>query len=196
MKRLLVSAVFALVAAFSLSSAPAEAGTITLLKSTFAQPGGQGAGDTTDAEQLTVGSFFVSHDFGSHNTTFLDTFKFAVVNLKTALNFDIKTWGSVDALNFNLYDHTGAGVPLKSLVIGPTSTDTDTLVTITGALLASINAEPFVILKITGAFCDCAGYSITTTPVPPALIMFLTALGGMGLVGFWRSKGGALLRAA
>jgi len=192
MKRLFLSAAFALLAAFGLSSAPAEAGTITLLQSTFAHTS---AGDTTDAEQLTPGSFFVSHDFGGHNSTFVDTFKIAVVGLKTALNFDIKTWGTVNPLNFNLYDATGAGTPLKTLVITST-TPTDTYIKITGVLLASIVAQPFVILKITGAVCACAGYSITATPLPPALIMFLTALGGMGLVGFWRSKGAALLRSA
>jgi hypothetical protein len=194
MKRLFLSAAFALLAALSFSSAPANAGTITLLKSTFANTG---SGDTVDSQQLDPGSFVVSHTFGSHNTSFVDTFKIAVDGLKTALNFDIKTWGDVSNMSFNLYDSTGAGTPLKSLVItSPSGDPTDTYVKITGALLASIVAQPFVILKVTGAFCGCAGYSITATPLPASLVMLLTALGGMVLVGFWRSKGQAPLRAA
>jgi hypothetical protein len=192
MKPLILSAVFALLAALSMGSAPAEAGTITLLHSTFANTGN---GDTVDAEQIDRGSFFVSHSFGSHNTSFLDTFQFKNT-VTTSLNFDIKTWGYVSQMNFNLYDHTGTTV-LKSLVISSSSGDpTDTFIQITGALLASIVAEPFVVLKITGAFCGCSGYNITATPLPASLIMFLTALGGMGLVGFWRTRGGPLSRAA
>jgi len=192
MKRLFLSAAVALFMAFGLSSAPAEAGTITLIQSTFVNLGG---GDSVDAHQLTPGSFVVSHDFGSHNSTFVDTFKFAVVGLKTSLNFDIKTWGTVNPLTVNLYDQTGAGPALQTWVINST-TPTDTYTKITGALLASIVAQPFVFLQVTGAVCACAAYQITTTPVPPALILFLTALGGMALVGFRRSKGGALLRTA
>jgi len=188
MKRLFLSAVVALLVAFSLSAAPADAGTITLKSSTFKNTG---SGDTTSTLQDDPGRFTVSHDFGEFNSTFKDTFKIAVVGLKTALNFDIKTWGHVIQMNFNLYDSTGAGVPLKSLVItgnGPT----DTYIKITGALLALIVAQPFVVLMITGVFCSCAGYSITATPVPPALIMFLTALGGLGFAAFRRSRGAAL----
>ena len=195
MKRLFLSAAVALLVAFGFSSAPAQAGTITLLKSTFSH---LGAGDSTHATQLTPGSFELFHGFGSHNSTFVDTFKIAVVGLKTALNFDIKTTGIVDHLDFNLYDHTGAGAPLETLTISSNNAGdpTDHYIKITGALLASIVSQPFVILKITGAVCGCATYTVTATPVPPALLMFLTALGGMVLVGFWRSKGGALLRAA
>jgi len=194
MKRLFLSAALALVVAFGLSSAPASAGTITLLKSTFQH---LGSGDSVDAEQIDQGSFQVEHDFGSHNTHFLDTFKFAV-NLKSVLKFDIKTTGVIDHLDFNLYDHTGAGVPLKSLSISSDvgGDPTETIVKITGALLKSIVSEPFVFLKMSGAVCGCASYVITATPVPPALVMFLTALGGMVLVGFRRAKGGALLSAA
>lgn len=193
MKRLLLSAAFALFAAFGLSSAPASAGTITLIHSNFTNLGG---GDAVDAVQLTPGSFQVSHDFGSHNTHFVDTFKFNV-DLKTALNFDIKTDGVIDHLYVNLYDHTGGGAPLKSIAIdSPTGDPTHTYVKITGALLASIVSEPFVFLQVTGSVCACASYVITATPVPPALIMFLTALGGLALVGFRRAKGGALLSAA
>jgi hypothetical protein len=194
MKRLFLSAAFALLAAFSVASAPANAGTITLLKSTFSHTG---SGDTVDSQQLDPGSFVVSHVFGSHNTSFVDTFKIAVVGLKTALNFDIKTLGYVSNMSFNLYDSTGGGTPLKSLVITSASGDpTDTYVKITGALLATIVSQPFVILKVTGAFCGCSSYSITATPLPASLIMLLTSLGGLGLVGLWRSKGQAPLRAA
>jgi len=194
MKRLFLSAALALFVALGFSSAPASAGTITLMSSQYTNLGG---GDSTSATQLNPGSFQLFHGFGSHNTHFVDTFKIDV-NLKTALNFDIKTTGIVDHLFFNLYDHTGAGTPLETLSIAsdPAGDPTHHYIKITGALLASIVAEPFVILQITGAVCSCATYTITATPVPPALLMFLTALGGMALAGFWRSKGGALLRAA
>lgn len=188
MKRLFLSAAIALLLAFSLS-ATAEAGTITLKSAKFANTG---KGDTTFFEQEDPGRFTVSHDFGQSNSTFKDTFKLAVVGLKTALNFDITTWGHVVSMNFNLYDSTGAGIPLKSLVVASSGGATTQRITITGALLAQIVAQSYVVLKITGNFCSCAGYSITATPVPPALIMFLTALGGLGFARFWRSKGAAL----
>jgi hypothetical protein len=194
MKRLFMSAAVALLMAFGLSSAPAEAGTISLLDSTFAQPGGQGAGDFSHSAQLTPHSWEADHKFGSKNTTFVDTFKIAA-NAITGFTLDVQLFGTVDNITVKLFDHNGAAggnqliTPISLSLASGTS---DTSFTYTGAVIASVLAEPYVFLQVTGKFCSCAKYIITMTPVPPALIMFLTALGGMGLVGFWRSKGGAL----
>jgi len=193
MKRFFLSAVLALLVAFSLSAAPAEAGTITLKSANFSKTGN---GDTTFFEQIDQGKFTVSHDFGSYNSKFKDTFQIAVVGLTTALNFDITTWGHVIGMNFNLYDSTGKGIPLQSLVITNSGGTQTQRLTITGALLAQIVAQSYVVLKITGVFCACAGYSITATPVPPALIMFLTALGGLGFFAKRRKLAGAMGAAA
>lgn len=195
MKRLFLSAALALVVALGLSSAPASAGTITLLKSTWKNTSG---GDTIDSEQLDPGSWQASHEFGHHNTTFKDTFKFKV-DLKTALNFDIKLFGVVNNITIHLFDSTGAagGVDLITPIVltnaGPAS---DHYFKFTGSVLAAIVAQPYVFLQVTGAFCSCAKYIITATPLPASLIMLLTALGGMGLVGYRRAKSGSLLRAA
>jgi hypothetical protein len=185
MKRLFLSAVLAILVAFTLSAA-AQAGSITLKGQTFAN---KGWFDDVYFKQDNPGQVTLKHEFGSSNNTFKDTFKLKV-DLKTALNFAIKTTGHV-GLNFNLYDSTGAGTPLKSLFITSSGATTNNYIKITGALLAQIVSQSYVVLKITGYMDNCADYSIKVTPVPPALIMFLTALGGLGFAGFSRSKGAA-----
>lgn len=199
MKRLFMSAAVALLMAFGLSSAPAEAGTISLLDSSFAQPGGQGAGDFAHSSTLTDHSWEGDHKFGSKNTTFVDTFKFAV-NAITGFTLDIHLFGTVDNITVKIFDQsynpatfTGGTQLITPISLSLTSGSSDNSFTFTDAtLIAALNSAPYAYLVVTGKFCYCAGYQITMTPVPPALIMFLTALGGLGLAGFWRSKGGAL----
>jgi len=48
------------------------------------------------------------------------------------------------------------------------------------------------LLAIVGYACACGGYlatlSLAATPIPGALLMFMTALGGLGFFG-WKRKG-------
>jgi len=205
MKRIFLSAAVALLMAVGLSSAPAEAGTIKLLDSLSQEPGGQGAGDTFHSSTITDHSWEGDHKFGSKNTTFNDSFKFKATAI-TGFSLDIHLFGVVSNITINLY--SSAYNPLTfsggSALITPISLSlpgggtSDTHLTFTDAtLIAALNSSAYNYLVVTGKFCGCAGYQITMTPVPPALIMFLTALGGLGVVGFFRmKKGGALLSAA
>jgi hypothetical protein len=91
-------------------------------------------------------------------------------------------------MNFKLYDKNGNVLFSTSgfqTAYGQTKTQ---LLTFTGALLQQMLTSGTLTMKITGDFCHCSSYSIAVFPIPPALLMFLTALGSMGLFA-WRRNG-------
>jgi hypothetical protein len=190
MKRILILAFAAALVAFSGLPGTAQAGTISLLSSNFQNTG---SGDTTGTDVIPPSDFEVFHKFGSFNNAFKDTFKFTVANV-SALWFDVTTKNHVLNMNFTLYD-TSSGKKLFS-VSGFQGNAGDTHVTkisFTGFLLDALLAYGGdLTLKITGAFCSCASYDIAVaeTPIPPALLLFLTGLGGVGFMG-WRRKAAA-----
>jgi len=176
MTRFLLPVIAAIVLAFSMAAAPANATTISLVKSTFKNTG---AGDTTNAEQINPHEFDVSHQFGSYNSSFVDTFKFTMHDLDS-LNIRITTWNHVVNMNFQLFDSLGNNLFSLSGFAGNNGDTHVQNLTFTGVLLDAMLASPYLTMKITGAFCSCAGYNIAVFPLPPALLMFLTALVGLG----------------
>jgi hypothetical protein len=195
MKRFLVSAIAVVLLALSVSafSASAQAGTIDLISSQFKHTS---AGDDTSAEQLTPFTFLVSHKFGAFNNNFVDKFKFSINDI-TKLAFNVTTVNHVLSLTFALLDDHGN--TLFTLTgFGAAGGTHSTQLSFTGALLDTLLASNFLTLKVTGAMCSCASYSISAvTPIPAALLMFLTALGGMGGLAWGRNKRQAVaLRAA
>jgi hypothetical protein len=183
MKRFLVPALLVVALLFSFAAAPAEATSITLVKSTFKN---LGAGDSTDTEQVKPWEFVVTHDFGSFNSAFIDKYKFTIADLET-LGLKITTWGHVLQMNIDILDSTGHSVLPALISFTDLNGPTVNVLTFTDALLATMLLSPYLVLKVTGAFCACAGYSIAVFPLPPAAIMFLTALLGMGGLA-WRRR--------
>ena len=183
MKRFLVPVLFVAALAFSFA-APAQATSITLVKSSFTN---LTSGDSIDTEQTHPWEFVVSHDFGEFNDSFVDTFKFTIADLET-LAFRVTTWGHVLSMNFELLDSNGNSLQSIPGLFTDVTGNNATVLTFTDALLAQLLASPYLILKITGAFCSCAGYSVAVFPLPPAVIMFLTALLGMGGIAWHRHR--------
>jgi len=190
-KRILVSAfaVVLLAIAGSAGSVSAQAGTIDLISSKFKHTS---AGDDTNAEQLTPSSFEVSHEFGEYNDSFVDTFKFSIADI-TSLVFDVTTLNHVISMTFDLLDDHGNTLFSQTGFQGSNGDKHVTQISFTGAILNLMLASDFLKLKITGEMCSCAAYDIlvsdatAVTPIPPALLLFLTALGGMGGVA-WRRR--------
>lgn len=192
MKRFLVSAFAVVALAFCVSavSLPAEAATIDLISSKFKNTS---AGDDTNAEQLTPTSFVVSHEFGDFNNTFIDTFKFAITDI-TSLVFDVTTMNHILSMTFDLLDDHGNSLYSTTGFQGSKGDTNHTQISFSGALLSTMLASDFLKLKITGEMCSCAAYSIlvsdgtAVTPIPAAMWMFLTALGGIGGIAWRRNK--------
>jgi hypothetical protein len=192
MKRFLVSAFAVVLLAFCVSAAalPAQAGTIDLVSPQFQQTS---AGDDVSTDQLTPSSFLVSHVFGDYNDQFVDTFKFTIANI-TSLAFDITTLNHIVSMTFDLLDDQGNSLFSTTGFQGSKGDTHEKTLTFTGALLNTMLDSDFLTLKITGEMCSCAAYSIlvsdaaAVTPIPAAVWMFLTALGGMGGLAWHRSK--------
>ena len=101
-------------------------------------------------------------------------------------------------LNFTLYGSTD-GTTLSKLYSqkGFTGAYGDThenVILFTDALLDVLLAQKFLVLKISGVMCSCASYNIavTATPIPPALLLFMTAVGTVGFAGWRRKKASAI----
>jgi hypothetical protein len=184
MKRLLTLAFLAAMLAFS--SLSAQAGTISLVSSLFQYTGSH---DTVGTDAVPPSDVEVFHKFGSFNSTFKDTFKFAISNI-SGLLFDVTTTNHVLNMTFALYDKKGN----KLFSLSDFQTDAGekkvTKISFTGFLLDALLAAGPLTLKITGAFCGCAAYNIAVseTPIPPALLLFLTGVGGLGGLGVLRRR--------
>jgi hypothetical protein len=139
--------------------------------------------------------FEVSHDFGEYNDSFIDTYKFKVSDLES-LSFKITTWNHVLGMNFEIFDNLGNELYSLTGITNALGTKTSQIITFTDALLAQMVNSKYLILKITGAFCSCSGYSIAAFPLPPAAIMFLTAIAGLGFLAWRRKQGGSNFGAA
>lgn len=192
MKRFLLPALLVMALAFSFVAAPAHATSITLVKSTFKN---LGYGDSTDTEQVKPWEFVVTHDFGSFNSSFIDKFKFTIADLET-LGLKITTWGHVLQMNIDILDSHGNSLLPSPISFTDLNGDTVNLFSFTGAQLATFLLSPYLVLKVTGAFCACAGYSIAVFPLPPSVIMFLTAVLGLGGMAWRRHKMTGALQAA
>ena len=188
MKRFFALALMVAVLAFSGLSGTANAGTISLLSSNFQNTG---SGDTTGTAVIPPSDFEVFHKFGSFNNSFKDTFKFSISNI-SALWFDVTTKNHVLNMTFTLYDSGGHKLFSTSGFQTDAGEKKVTKISFTGFLLDALLAAGTLTLKITGAFCSCASYDIAVaeTPIPPALLLFLTGLGGVGFMG-WRRKAAA-----
>jgi hypothetical protein len=142
-----------------------------------------------------AGVYTAGHKFGSH-TNFTDKLTFSITSA-TSLVLKVLTFGSID-LHFTLKDgSTNAIIQSTSIGSGTLRGHSGTLVT----ELLSLNKVGTWVLTLTGTACSCAGYvvalSSAVTPVPPALLMFLTGLIGLGGFGWRRrSRGGVMASVA
>jgi hypothetical protein len=188
MKRFIISAVVALLLGVGLAgtSVSGQAATITLLDSTFKKTG---SGDTTGTHYVSPTSFTVFHDFGSYNDKFVDTFKFTIANI-TQLAFDVTTTNHIINMNFQLFGDHGNKLYSQSGFQGQFGDVHNTLITFTDILLDALLTQHFLVLKISGVMCSCASYNIavTNTPIPPALLLFLTGIVGVGGMGVLRRR--------
>jgi hypothetical protein len=181
MKRIVLSLFGAMLLAVGGLVAPASAGTIydPAFSATFP------VGDKMIGNDIIGSEYIVGHKFGSHHG-FTDTISFGVQSA-TNVALQILTFGAID-YSFTLTDgtttaHLDSQSFSSSAKLGGYA---GTMVTD----LLSLNATGTWLLTITGTACSCAGYVVSlagaaVTPLPPALLMFLTALGGMVLLA-WR----------
>ena len=188
MKRFLISAVTALLLGLGLAGASvsAQAGTITLTDPLFTKTG---SGDTTGTHFVSPSAFTVFHKFGSYNDKFVDTFKFTIKDI-TQLAFDVTTTNHIINMNFQIFGDHGNKLFSQSGFQGKFGDVHNTLITFTDILLDALLTQKFLVLKITGVMCSCASYNIavSNTPIPPALLLFMTAIVGIGGVGVARRR--------
>lgn len=128
-------------------------------------------------------------NFGTGITNFEDTIKFSLTALSTSLVGKIKdiSFGGVDSVNFQLDLFTDSA-PTTSL-----GTFTD----LTGTTLAFsyLNLAAgdyfFRVMGDTGPKGNIYKYRFTAgteVPLPPALLLFATAVGGLGVFGYRRRR--------
>jgi hypothetical protein len=163
MKRLLLSLVGALML---FAAAPiASASTVTF--------------DDVDTGDIGTGAF---HKFNTHTDHFVDTYVFTVAHDNTSIVLDFTLKGTIALTDLVLSNG------LSSLNLGalpPSGSIT----------LSSLMTGTKYFLDVIGAACSCSRYDleiadvkIGTTPIPPALLLFITAVGGLGAVGWRRRK--------
>ncbi len=182
MKRLFLSLVGAALLAIGSLAAPASAGTI--LNPIYSPQ--LFVGDHVINPEINSGVFTAGHKFGSH-TTFTDTLTFTV-NSATSVVLKLLTFGTID-YSFTLKNGaTNAIIDSQAFGTGTIRGKTGFVVTD----MLSLAAAGTWVLKLTGTACSCAGYVVSianaaVTPIPAALVMFLTSLLGLG--GFaWRRR--------
>ncbi|WP_374651105.1 hypothetical protein [Dongia sp.] len=137
-------------------------------------------------------SGFVAN-FGSGIQTFSDTIYFSLAGISTSLIGQITDLGSifgqvVDSLNFNLDLFSTADTATS---LGNYTDPTGTGISFSYADLAA--GDYF--FRITGdsaptgnAYNYAFKVNVTETPIPPALLLFGTALGGMGVAAYRKRK--------
>lgn len=171
MKRILAF-LFASVVVIGLAAQPAGASTFDL--------GTIAPGDDTKG---------LVANFGTGITSFEDTIRFSLSFVSTSLVGAIKdiSFGGVDSANFQL-DLFSQADPASSL--GTFSDLTGTTLAFSYLNLAAGDYF-FRVMGSTGPSGNIYKYRFvagTEVPLPPALLLFATAVGGLGLAGYRRRK--------
>ena len=174
MKRLLAF-LFASVVVAGLAAQPASASTFEL--------GTIAPGDDTKG---------LVANFGTGISSFEDTIKFSLSFISTSLVGPINdiSFGGVDSANFQL-DLFAQADPGSSL--GSFSDLSGTALAFSYLNLAAGDYF-FRVIGSTGPLGNIYKYRFTAgteVPLPPALLLFATAVGGLGFVGYRRRKLGA-----
>ena len=174
MKRLL-ALVFASLLIVGLAGRPAAASTFDL--------GTIAPGDTTTG--------FVAN-FGTGIVSFEDTIKFSLAFISTSLVGAIQdiSFAGIDSVNFQL-DLFNESDPATSL---GTFTDLSGTTLAFSYLNLAAGDYFFRVMGDTGPGGNIYKYRFvagTEVPLPPALLLFATAVGGLGLVGYRRRRLGA-----
>jgi len=125
-------------------------------------------------------------------TAFANLYEFTVAENGT-LTIDLHLFGKI-SVDVSLTDESVGPMtptskpskPLSTLSGNPTP-NADGIFTYAGLVTGTT-----YLLAIIGYACSCGGYqatlSLAATPIPAALVMFLTALGGLGFFG-WKRNG-------
>lgn len=128
-------------------------------------------------------------NFGTGIVSFNDTIKFSLTAISTDLIGKIRdiSFGGVNSLNFQL-DLFSQSAPTTTL-----GTFTDLTGTILPFSYLNLAAGDyfFRVMGDTGPKGDFYKYRFTAgteVPIPPALLLFATAIGGLGLVGFGKRR--------
>ncbi|MEZ5832010.1 MAG: hypothetical protein R3D05_12605 [Dongiaceae bacterium] len=128
-------------------------------------------------------------NFGTGITSFEDTIKFSLSAISTSLIGAIKdiSFGGVDSVNFQL-DLFNNSDPTASL--GTFTDPTGTTLAFSYLNLAAGDYF-FRVMGDTGPKGNIYKYRFTAgteVPIPPALLLFATAIGGLGLLGYRRRQ--------
>jgi hypothetical protein len=206
MKRFLMSLLVLVAAAFG--GTPAEAVTITYGTSgsnaqVFLNPTSSGditANSTFDlTEQLIFGDTSNGH-YGEAITYIPFTVSSAAFLSATVADLSLSNPGAtpLEWLTLSLYEYTGSGFSYLGCGSGSSlctlqAYDSDPPV---ASIYAALAAGTQYLLRVGFGLCGCAGdfggiqLTVATTPIPPAILMFVSALLGMGGVA-WRRRTGA-----
>lgn len=136
-------------------------------------------GQLTEVRDLHIGFFADEFDFTAGGDT---------------LTFTLAKAGVFHIFDFYITD--GMGQPLTENVIGGVPGLLTTGFFTAAATVftySNLVAGSQYMLFVTGRACSCAAYAFSlassvTTPISPALLMFMTALGSMGVIGWRRRK--------
>ena len=162
----------------------------------FGAAGQSASASTFDLGAINPGttSGFVSNLGVPAPVTFADTINFSLSSVRSALVGKLTDLSSflvpTDSLNFTL-DLFRASDPLTSL-----GTFTDGTGTVLAFSYFNLAADNYF-FRVTGQVGDNVfgnayryGFQVSEVPLPPALLLFATALGGMAVVGYRRRKNG------
>ncbi len=143
----------------------------------------------TAANPITISGFFTPSDTNDH--AFVDVYKFtlnAPATVKVSFTFAGDIGGSVDLLS-KTTGVLGFATYTPTVLVTTVAGLTKTVFTYAG--LAASSALTYFV-NVTGIYNTFGIYSgkieIAAAPIPPALLMFVTALGGLGFAGYRRWK--------
>lgn len=150
-----------------------------------------GLGQKASATTLSPGSdLAVSHVFtdpAKTNVAYIDAYSFSLTTTSNVGVYVFPTFGAISA-TFTLLGYDSATNTYTTFT--PTLSSLGGGATLQSYVGLATNLNYF--LTVAGLYTGISGYAgdikVSATPIPPAILMFVTALGGLGFAGYRRGK--------